>query len=394
MTAHPSTSPGAAIRARALELGFEAVGIATVPPEGAPARFEAWLAAGMHGDMAWLATDRHRERRADPLRVLPDLGSAVCVALCHEPVRDATRDERIGRIARYAAGDDYHAVMRDRLSALQAFIVERLPGGRAIWYSDTGAILERGWAQQAGIGWIGKHSGLLSPRIGSWFLLGEVLVDRPLEPDPAFTADRCGTCARCIDACPTHAIVAERQVDARLCISYLTIELRGTIPRELRPLIGDWIFGCDICQEVCPWNRFAPPAREARLHARTLDGWTLERFLDLDDAGFRALFEGSPIRRARRAGFLRNVCVALGNRRDAAVLPRLSRTLSEDPDALVREHAAWAIGEIAARAAGAARVTIEGTLERAAGLDASPNVVAEARVTLAALRASRDGTAR
>ena len=377
-------TPSQRIRAEALALGFEVAGIAAVGPDDAEAHYEAWLAAGMHGDMAWLATDRHRARRADPSLVLPDLASVVCVALCHEPGSDDARDRRLGRIARYAAGEDYHAVMRDKLRALQAAIVDALPGANALWYADTGAILERGWAQRAGIGWTGKHTGLLSPRLGSWFLLGEVLVDRPLDPDPPFALDHCGTCTRCIDACPTGAIVAPRRVDARLCISYLTIELRGAIPRELRPLVGDWIFGCDVCQEVCPWNRFAPPAREARLHARGLPGWSLERFLDLDEAGFRALFAGSPIRRARRAGFLRNVCVALGNRGDAAAAPRLARTLAEDPDALVRAHAAWALGEIGA-AAGSSHETrgvIRGALE-AAGADTSPEVCMEAEAALA-----------
>ncbi len=175
-------------------------------------------------------------------------------------------------------------------------------------------------------------------------------------------------------------------LDARLCISYLTIELRGPIPPELRPLVGDWIFGCDVCQEVCPWNRFAPPAREARLHARQLEGWTLERFLDLDDAAFRALFEGSPIRRAKRGGFLRNVCVALGNRRDAGAAPRLARVLAEDPDALVRAHAAWALGQIAGCAAGVDHASIEEALARAARADSSPEVCNEARTALASVR--------
>jgi epoxyqueuosine reductase len=385
-------TPAQRIRAEALALGFEAVGIAAVGEDDAHAHYEAWLAAGMHGDMTWLATDRHRERRADPSLVLPGLASVVCVALCHEPGREPARDRRVGRIARYAAGEDYHAIMRDRLHALQAAVVDVLPGANAIWYSDTGAILERGWAQRAGIGWVGKHTGLLSPRFGSWFLLGEVLVDRALEADLPFAQDHCGTCTRCITACPTGAIVAPHRVDARLCISYLTIELRGPIPPELRPLVGDWIFGCDVCQEVCPWNRFAPPAREARLHARTLDGWTLQRFLDLDESGFRALFEGSPIRRSRRAGFLRNVCVALGNRRDAGAAPRLARTLAEDPEPLVRGHAAWALGEIGAAAAtgreGAPVGAIRCALERAAGGDTSPEVCTEARAALARVGAS------
>jgi epoxyqueuosine reductase len=213
-----------------------------------------------------------------------------------------------------------------------------------------------------------------------------VLVNRELEPDPPLAQERCGTCRRCLDACPTAAIVAPYQVDARRCISYLTIELRGPIPAELRPLVGDWVFGCDICQEVCPWNRFAPPAREARLHARSLEGWTLERFLSLDQAGFEALFAGSPIRRARRAGFLRNVCVALGNRGEAAAAPALVRTLARDPEPLVRAHAAWALGEVDRRIGTGGRAGVHGQIVRAlqvsASDDPSDEVRGEARAAL------------
>ena len=380
------TDPAAAarrIKARALELGFEAVGIAPVGPLEAQGHYDAWLAAGRHGEMRYLASRPHRDRRADPARILRDLRSVVCVALCHEPGRDAERDRRIGRIARYAAGGDYHHVMRDKLGALETEIErELLPGSRALWYSDTGAILERGWAERAGLGWIGKHAGLLSERLGSWMMLGEVLVDRELQPDPPLVREHCGTCRRCIDACPTQAIVAPYQLDARRCISYLTIELRGPIPVELRSSIGDWVFGCDICQEVCPWNRFAPPAREARLHARTLEGWTLERFLSLDDAGFDALFAGSPIRRARREGFLRNVCVALGNRGEIGSAPALIRALAADPEPLVRGHAAWALGEIRARAMPGDGTDPGRALAHAADSDADPEVRAEARAAL------------
>jgi epoxyqueuosine reductase len=231
---------------------------------------------------------------------------------------------------------------------------------------------------------VGKHAGLLSESLGSWFLLGEVLVDRELVPD-APVAERCGTCVRCIDACPTRAIVAPHQVDARLCISYLTIELKGPIPRELRPLVGDWIFGCDLCQEACPWNRFAPPAREARLHARELEGWSLERFLTLDEDGFRALFAASPIRRADRAGFVRNVCVAMGNRGERDFAPPLAGALAGDRDALVRGHAAWALGRIAGAlpAADATRGEAVAALARAAESDGDGWVREEARLGLA-----------
>ena len=369
------------IKARALELGLDAVRVVAVTPghtdanaakpasgvpagEGAPApapagtpdagHFEAWLDAGRHGEMSWLATARNRARRADPARILPGLRSILCVAMCHEPDADAARDRRLGRIARYAAGEDYHRVMRDLLGTLARFIEETLPGARALWYADTGAILERGWAERAGLGWNAKHSGLVSPALGSWLLLGEVLVDRELEPDAPFDRERCGACTRCLAACPTGAIVAPGQVDARRCISYLTIEHPGPVEPALRPLMGDWIFGCDLCQEVCPWNRLAPPARVARLRALPFEGWTLGRFLALDEPGFRALFATSAIRRSGRGRFLRNVCVALGNRGDSAASPALARARDADPDPLVREHAAWALEEIA-RGAGPKR---------------------------------------
>jgi epoxyqueuosine reductase len=315
--------------------------------------YEAWLAAGRHGEMSWLASSKHRERRAEPERLVENLRAVLCVALCHPPGRDPARDQRLGRIARYAAGEDYHRIMKEKLLTLERWIQRELfPGSGSLWYSDTGAILERGWAERAGLGWVGKHAGLLSDRwargscsarcswTASWF---------PTRRSP----ERCGTCVRCIDACPTRAIVAPYQVDARLCISYLTIELKGPIPRELRPLVGDWIFGCDLCQEACPWNRFAPPAREARLHARELEGWSLERFLALDEQGFLALFATSPIRRADRAGFVRNVCVAMGNRGEPGFAAPLARALRDDRDALVRGHAAWALGRVAAAAPGA-----------------------------------------
>ncbi len=375
-------TPTARLKARALELGFDAVGVAAVGPLEARERYDAWLAAGRHGDMHWLASDDHRARRSDPSRLVAGIRAVACVALCHPPAADPARDARLGRIARYAAGEDYHRIMQEKLGALERWIrTELFPGSGSLWYSDTGAILERGWAERAGLGWIGKHSGLLSESLGSWFVLGEVLVDRELDPDAPVARERCGTCVRCIDACPTCAIVAPYQVDARLCISYLTIEHRGPIPRELRPLVGEWIFGCDLCQEVCPWNRFAPPAREARLHAAALEGWTLAGFLDMDERAFRTVFAASPIRRADREGFLRNVCVALGNRRDAAALPALARALARDPAALVRAHAAWALGRIGAAHAGAR--TAARTVLAGAAHDREPLVRDEVALALA-----------
>jgi epoxyqueuosine reductase len=345
------------LRARATQLGFEAVGIATVEPLEAREHYEAWLAAGRHGGMSWLASDAHRRRRSDPEHILRPLRSVLCVAMAHTPDADPARDRRIGRIARYAAGEDYHRIMLERLRALERFARSLVPGSCALWYADTGAILERGWAERAGIGWVGKHTGVLSQSLGSWLLLGEVLLDYDVTAD-APVSEHCGRCTRCIDACPTGAIVAPYQLDARLCISYLTIEHRDAIPRELRRGIGEWIFGCDLCQEACPWNRFAPSASEARLHARDLGDWSLERFLSLDDDSFQQLFAASPIRRTGRDGFLRNVCIALGNRGDAAAVEVLAHTLKTDRSPLVRAHAAWALGEIARRdAAARERVT-------------------------------------
>ena len=221
------------IKERALELGFDAVGVAAVG-DAAPdaARFMGWLAAGRHGGMEWLATERSRDRRADPARVLPGARSMVCVALCHEPAADAARDGRLGRLARYAAGEDYHRVMDERLGVLERDIERLLPGARALAYADTGAILERAWARRAGLGWIGKHAGLLSPTLGSWLLLGEVLVDRELEADAPFPTEHCGACARCLEACPTRAIVApgsEALADADLLLHSLLLGRCGNI---------------------------------------------------------------------------------------------------------------------------------------------------------------------
>jgi len=336
------------IKARAAGLGFDLVGITSAQP---PARIEfyrRWIAENLHGEMAYLA--RHIERRADPAALLPGAQSIVVVA-CSSHTTPPAPSPLQGKVARYALGEDYHDVMRHKLDALVAAIRELAPQAQARASVDTSAVLERELAQRAGLGWIGKNTMLFNNRFGQWLLLGEILLTLPLQPDPPETRDRCGRCTRCMDACPTRAIVAPRLLDARRCVSYLTIELKGAIPVELRPLVGHRIFGCDDCLEVCPWNRFARQAREAAftprrdLVAPDLVA-LLEELLAMDEAAFRRRFAGSPLFRAKRPGLLRNVCVALGNTRDPRAVPALTRALA-DAEPLAREHAAWALERIA-----------------------------------------------
>jgi epoxyqueuosine reductase len=252
-------------------------------------------------------------------------------------------------VARYARYGDYHKILGAGLKELARF-VDQLggAGARSLWYVDTGPVLERDVAQRAGIGFIGKHTNLISRQWGNWIFLCEILTTLEIEPDPP-EHNHCGSCARCLAACPTGAIVAPFQLDARLCISYLTIELKGPIPLELRPALGNRIFGCDDCLAVCPWNRFARLGQRLRPHARPdLAEPDLLELLALDDAGFRRRFGGTPMLRAGRGGLLRNVCVALGNTAGAAALPALERAAS-DPDPVVAEHARWASDRIRAR---------------------------------------------
>jgi epoxyqueuosine reductase len=254
-----------------------------------------------------------------------------------------------GVIARYARYSDYHNVLGERLKQLTDFVNQLGgEGTRSLWYVDTGPLLERDLAQRAGLGFIGKHTNLISRRLGNWVFLAEIITTLELEPDTPET-NRCGSCARCIAACPTTAITAPFQLDARRCISYLTIELRGGIPLDLRPAIGNRIFGCDDCLEVCPWNRFACEGQMMKAHARSeLTQPDLLELLSLDEAGFKHRFAGTPILRTRRRGLLRNVCVALGNTGNEQSLPALQEA-ANDPEPLVSEHARWAIEQIGAR---------------------------------------------
>ena len=330
----------AEIKARARELGFDQVGIARVGPLPRAEFLGEWLSRAYQGEMGYMGRDP--ERRADPARYDPGAKSVVCVAQNYYTGPRPATTLSDGVVSRYAWGRDYHEVLGDRLGQLRDFIASR--GARARVCVDTSAVLEKLWARQAGIGWQGKHTNLISKDLSSWFFLGEVLVDAELEPDAPFEEDHCGTCTACIDVCPTRAIVAPYVLDARKCISYLTIEHRGPIPLELRPLMGNMIFGCDLCLDVCPWNKFAQVTRDPAFQPRPdLSAPKLVEFLGMTDAEFRRRFKGSPILRAKRGGFLRNVCVALGNSGDASAISALTERGLKDSDPLVRDHAAWAI---------------------------------------------------
>jgi epoxyqueuosine reductase len=332
------------IKAQAYGLGFDLVGITDLGPMDTAAAFSSWIANGYAGEMEYLA--RGLEKRRDSRLPYAGTVSAIVVGLNYGG-RAAQ-----GPVARYARGDDYHDLMISRLGQLHDWLNEQLGyavAGKA--YVDTGPILERDLARRAGLGWFGKNTNLVNPRIGSFFFIGALLVDLPLDNDTPFEADRCGTCTRCIDACPTDAFVEPRVLDATRCISYLTIEQKGPIRTDLREAVGENLYGCDICQDVCPWNeRFARELREPSLAAReTLagrDARALARvILRMDDDEFRSAFKGSPMKRAKRRGLARNAAVVLGNIADPRDAELLRDALDHD-ESLVREHAAWALERI------------------------------------------------
>jgi epoxyqueuosine reductase len=330
-----------AIKDKARQLGFTLAGVTSSNPPAHYSTFESWLNAGMHGTMNYLAEERSRTRRTDPKQILPECKSILVLALPYSSFRIYHSSFRI---ASYALGDDYHDIIPPRLKLIVEFIEEQL--GHLIpnrYYTDTGPILERDLAQRAGLGWIGKNSMLINPQAGSTFFLAEILLGIELEPDDAILTDHCGTCTRCINACPTQAILPNRTLDARRCISYLTIELKDDIPVELRPLMKDWIFGCDICQQVCPWNRFSAPADSAFEPKIPLPIPADD--LLLTSVEFNQRFKKSPIKRARRRGYLRNLAVAIGNNGTENDIPILEQA-AQDDEPLVREHAKWAMGKI------------------------------------------------
>jgi len=355
-----------ALKQHARQLGFMLAGI-TNP--GQPEHFDVfqhWLAAGRHAQMAYLADKAAIERRADPKRILPECRSILVLGIPYSnpslpaPVPSGAsplnQPHPHGRVAAYAWGADYHLVLPERLQALVAFLEAQV--GHPIpnrWHTDTGPVLERDLAMRAGLGWIGKNTCLINPQRGSYFLLAEILLGLDLPSDEPFTGDRCGSCTRCIDACPTACILPDRTIDSARCISYLTIENKAETPEDLRPLMGDWLFGCDICQMVCPWNiRFArldspsgqaengDPAFAARPGLSTP---SLAGELQLTPREFNRKFKDSPVKRAKRRGYLRNAAVAAANSGQAIILPVL-KSAARDDEALIRQHAEWAIKQL------------------------------------------------
>jgi epoxyqueuosine reductase len=340
------------LKKQALALGFNLVGVVAAAPGKRLGAYLAWLERQYQGEMGYLARPDRVARRQDPSLMVPGLATIVCVGLDYHTLRlppEIAADPARGRISNYAWQLDYHDLMTPRLEELGRWLAaEARSPVQSRAYVDTGAILERDHAESAGLGFTGKNSMLIAPRRGSWFFLGELLTTIPLVADePPDNLPDCGRCTRCLTACPTHAFPSPYVLDARRCISYLTIELKGWIPRDLRPQMGHWIYGCDVCQDVCPFNRFAPETGEAGFRAVDVNAAAppLLDLLALDEAGFQARFAHSPIRRIKRGRFLRNVCVAAGNWGDVAAVPALT-TLLTDSEPLVRGHSAWALGQM------------------------------------------------
>ncbi|MCX7354147.1 MAG: tRNA epoxyqueuosine(34) reductase QueG [Alphaproteobacteria bacterium] len=355
IAAAADADPRRSIRDLALAQGFDAVGFARAESSAAAKQGLAdYLTQGFHGDMGWLAANA--DRRADPRAMWPEARTAVVVGLNYGPDRDPLEglaDKAGGNVSVYARGRDYHDLIKKRLKALAREIVAR-HGGAVKVFVDTAPLMEKPLAMRAGVGWQGKHTNLVSRELGSWFFLGSVLTTLEIAPDAPET-DHCGQCRRCHDACPTNAFPAPYRLDARRCISYLTIEHKGHIPREFRVPMGNRIYGCDDCLAVCPWNKFASATDEASFAARPgLEAPRLADLARLDDASFRVLFADSPIKRIGRDRFVRNVIIALGNSGDPTAVGIVEGLLG-DSSPLVRAMAVWALGRLAPHALPAAR---------------------------------------
>ena len=360
------------IQARASELGFELVGITPAAHSETIARYRQWVENGYAGKMHYL--ERHLPLKADVRQLLTEAKSVISLAMNYytlDPPKALAQDPARGQVSRYAWGDDYHEVIRERLLELVEFIkhtAEKELKTRVC--VDTAPVIEREYAQKAGIGWIGKNTNLIHWRSGSWYFLSEILVSIALESETPTLRGSCGTCTRCIEECPTDAIIEPNLLDSRLCISYLTIELKESIPKQLRPKMGNLIFGCDICQEVCPWNSKAVPTTEPAFHPR--DGNLVPKLLSLvgmTQQEFSRRFKGSPIKRAKRRGFLRNVLVAIGNWGNSRAVPALKGALV-DEEPLIRSHAAWALGRVGGE-------TARQTLQTRLTVETEPEVITE-----------------
>jgi epoxyqueuosine reductase len=337
------------IRQRASELGFDDCHFTSADAPASAKQFRHWIAEKKFGEMSWI--ERNAEKRIEPQKVLAGAKSVIALAANYEIENPKSKIQNLksGQIARYACFNDYHDVLGGRLKLLTQFVNEMGGAGtHSLWYVDTGPVLERDFAQRAGLGFVGKHTNLISRKFGNWIFLAEIFTTLEFQPD-APEKNHCGKCSRCISACPTDAITAPFQLDARKCISYLTIELKGAIPVEFRRAIGNRIYGCDDCLAVCPWNKFAREGNLMKAHARKdLERPDLIELLSLDEKNFKSRFAASPILRTKRRGLLRNVCVALGNVGDKTALPTLEKA-SRDSEPLITEHARWAISEIETR---------------------------------------------
>jgi epoxyqueuosine reductase len=359
------------IKQEARRLGFDLVGVTTPVSPPHLDVYRRWLELGRHGEMGYLANETAIRRRSDPLEILPECQSILVTGMNYLP-SEVGKKKTSPHIAAYALGEDYHDVMSARLDKLISYIQQLVGAIPYRIYTDTGPLLEREFAQQSGLGWIGKNTCLIHPKMGSYFFLGEILLGIDLEVDTPFEKDHCGSCTRCIDACPTGCILPDRTLDARRCISYLTIELKTAIPHDLRPLIGDWIFGCDVCQQVCPWNlRFAQTSNEPAFQPNAfLSGRSIPSLLTLSHEDFRTHLRKSPLKRTKWTGILRNTAVVAGNRGGMEVVPLLENLLLDHPNSMVRSHAAWALGRIGGH-------ETRNILEKAKQLEGEPAVMEE-----------------
>lgn len=334
------------VRAEAQRRGFSLVGVTPADPLEAADFHARWVAMGYAGDMAWLG--RNLDRRSDPRQVVPGARSVICLGMHYDPPPSpAPAQPLTGQIARYARGDDYHDLIKKRLADLWASLRQRAgDNAEGRYYVDTGPVLERELAARAGLGWWGKNTMLINQQQGSYFFLAEIITTLDLVSDEPAT-DHCGTCTRCLDACPTDAFPEPYVLDSRRCISYLTIEVKGAIPPELRDGMGDWLLGCDICQDVCPWNRRAPNTAEPAFHARDgLDPVDLLQLIRMNRDAFNERFRRNPAKRPKRRGMLRNAAIALGNSGSAEAVEVLRDVLRDEEEPLVRAHVAWALGKI------------------------------------------------